>query len=82
MVNDSGPFNLDEMCKAALTQLNREIRINVENHQAASFSSFHMAMQRMHWRHDDLVCLFNARFRHARKQLLRAHYPTNPGERK
>lgn len=71
-------LDLDAMCKAAMERINGWINRRAELEAQITEQRFTVAKQRMHWRHDDLVCLFNARFRHARKQLLRAHYPTNP----
>lgn len=75
-------FDLDAMCEEALDWINLLIKQHAENESRVIADRFRVAVQRMHWRHDDLVCLFNARFRYARKQLLRAHYPNKPGEHK
>lgn len=78
----STSLNLDEMCEQAMSRLHDHIERRAAAESLLTQLRFNDATRRMHWRHDDLVCLFQARFRNARKQLLRAHYPTNPGERK
>lgn len=75
-------FDLNAMCEEALDWLKLLIEQHAEYESRLTAERFKVAVQRMHWRHDDLVCLFNARFRQARKQLLRAHHPIKPGEQK